>query len=50
VILSNGVASESLGAAVDSTCIGWASGFPVGRAIWADTVKSTNPKEIYSSR
>lgn len=50
VVLSNGVRAEDFIAAVDAACAGGASGFLAGRAIWADTVTSDDPREAMRSR
>lgn len=44
VVLSNGVAAEDFADAVKASCLGGASGFLAGRAIWADVVGLPNYK------
>ncbi|MGA1329641.1 MAG: hypothetical protein ACO3ZX_04760 [Candidatus Nanopelagicales bacterium] len=44
VVLSNGVAAEDFAAAVKASCLGGASGFLAGRAIWADVIGTANYK------
>lgn len=50
VVLSNGVRAEDFIDAVDAACAGGASGFLAGRAIWADTVTSQDPRDAMRSR
>lgn len=42
VVLSNGVKAEDFAEAVRQACLGGATGFLAGRAIWADTVLDTD--------
>jgi len=50
VVLSNGVAAEDFADAVKASCLGGASGFLAGRAIWADVVGLPNYKEELVNR
>jgi len=44
VVLSNGVAAEDFAGAVKASCLGGASGFLAGRAIWADVIGTADYK------
>ena len=50
VVLSNGVSAEDFPHSVQSACIGGASGFLAGRAIWADALTSANPKSFMQTQ
>jgi len=50
VVLSNGVSAEDFPQSMASACAGGASGFLAGRAIWADAVKSEDPKSFMKSQ
>ncbi|SDK86029.1 aldolase [Nonomuraea jiangxiensis] len=43
VVLSNGVEREDFAGALREACLGGASGFLAGRAIWSDTVADPDP-------
>lgn len=45
VVLSSGVRPDDFPDAVAASCAGGASGFLAGRAIWADSVKSDDPRK-----
>lgn len=45
VVLSSGISSANFPDAVEAACNGGASGFLAGRAIWADAVKSDDPRK-----
>jgi sulfofructosephosphate aldolase len=50
VVLSNGVSAEDFPHSVAAACVGGASGFLAGRAIWADAVQSEDPKDFMKSQ
>lgn len=50
VVLSNGVAAADFAGAVKAACLGGASGFLAGRAIWADVVGLPNYKAELANR
>lgn len=50
VVLSNGVSAEDFASAVKASCLGGASGFLAGRAIWADVVGLPNYKQELVNR
>lgn len=49
VVLSNGVSAADFPKSVESACLGGASGFLAGRAIWADAVQTVDPKSFMKS-
>lgn len=49
VVLSNGVTSVDFPKSVEAACLGGASGFLAGRAIWADAVQAPDPKNFMKS-
>lgn len=50
VVLSNGVHKDDFADAVEQACLGGASGFLAGRAIWADTVAEVDPSAALAAR
>ena len=50
VVLSNGVAAEDFAGAVRASCLGGASGFLAGRAIWADVIGTPDYKTELKNR
>jgi len=50
VVLSNGVAAEDFASAVRASCLGGASGFLAGRAIWADVIGTPDYKTELKNR
>ncbi|HEX3925850.1 MAG TPA: hypothetical protein VHY31_26480 [Streptosporangiaceae bacterium] len=50
VLLSNGTAPEDFAGAVRQACLGGASGFLAGRAIWADTVSERDLEAVLARR
>jgi len=50
VVLSNGTDAKDFAAATREACLGGASGFLAGRAIWADTVADADPAEALRTR
>jgi sulfofructosephosphate aldolase len=46
VVLSNGIDQSDFAEAVEAACVGGASGFLAGRAIWSDIVGSDNLDEV----
>lgn len=50
VVLSNGVAAENFASAVRASCLGGASGFLAGRAIWADVIGTPDYKTELKNR
>jgi len=46
VVLSNGINQSDFAEAVEAACVGGASGFLAGRAIWSDIVGSENLDEV----
>lgn len=50
VVLSNGVAAEDFADAVKSSCLGGASGFLAGRAIWADVIGTPDYRTELNNR
>jgi len=49
VVLSNGVSAADFPKSVKSACLGGASGFLAGRAIWADAIQTSDPKSFMKS-
>jgi sulfofructosephosphate aldolase len=50
VVLSNGVAADDFASAVKASCLGGASGFLAGRAIWSDVIGTADYKAELKSR
>ena len=50
VVLSNGTAQQDFADAVREACLGGASGFLAGRAVWADTVADAEPERALEER
>lgn len=50
VVLSNGVAADDFAGAVKASCLGGASGFLAGRAIWADVIGTADYKTQMRNR
>ncbi|BCB78803.1 aldolase [Phytohabitans flavus] len=50
VVLSNGVAQPDFADALRAACLGGASGFLAGRAIWADTVADPDTDQALATR
>ena len=50
VVLSQGVAADDFPAAVEASCLGGASGFLAGRALWTATLGADDPTELLRER